>query len=162
MICSNQSLAEKELEHLKNTFHRKNGYPLWIINQVMETLKEIINIENILTNQLGTLEANNDKIHSLILPYARRKGNNIIKSMNDNIQQILPNNVKSRITYAGGKLGTKFEIKDLTENQHERDLIYYSKCTKPHCENYYLGETGRRKIDRATDHCGKGKAILLT
>ena len=36
MICSNQSLLEKELEHLKNAFRKKNGYPLWMINQVME------------------------------------------------------------------------------------------------------------------------------
>ena len=27
MICSDQSLLEKELEHLKNTFHKKNGSP---------------------------------------------------------------------------------------------------------------------------------------
>ena len=43
MICSNQSLLEKELKHLKNTFHKKNGYPLCMINQVMETVKETIN-----------------------------------------------------------------------------------------------------------------------
>ena len=49
----------------------------------------------------------------------------IIKSMNNSIQQILPNDVKTRITYTGRKLGTKFQIKDLTKNQHEHDLIYY-------------------------------------
>ena len=59
MICSNQSLLEKELEHLKNAFHKKNGYPLWMINQVMETLKETINTENVSTNQLDILESNN-------------------------------------------------------------------------------------------------------
>ena len=67
------------------------------------------------------------KLHSPILAYAGWKGNNIIKSMNNNIQQILPTNVKTRITYTGRKLGTKFQIKDLAKNQHEHDLIYYSK-----------------------------------
>ena len=43
IICSNKSLLEKELKHLKNTFHKKNGYPVWMINQVMETVKETIN-----------------------------------------------------------------------------------------------------------------------
>ena len=52
IICSNQILPEKKLEHLKNTFHKKNRYPLWMINQVMETVKESINTEYILTNQL--------------------------------------------------------------------------------------------------------------
>ena len=92
----------------------------------MKTVKETINTETISTNQLGTLGANNDKLHSLI-PYAGPKGKNIIKSMNNNIQRILPNNVKTRITHTSRKLGM-FQIKDLTKNQHEHDLIYYSKC----------------------------------
>ena len=64
-----------------------------MISQVIETVKETMNTENISANQLDILEANNDKLHSLILPYAGPKGNNIIKSMNNNIQIILPNNV---------------------------------------------------------------------
>ena len=161
VICSNQGLLEKELKHLKNTFHKKNGYPLWMINQVMETVKETINTETISTNQLGTLEANNNKLHSLILPYAGPKDKNVIKSMNNNIQRIRPNNVKTRIIYAGRKRGTKFQIKDLTNNQHEHDLIYYSKCQEPNCDKDYLGETGRKIIERAADHCGKDKQFHL-
>ena len=141
MICFNQRLVEKELKHLKNTFHKKNGYPLWMINQVMETVKETINAETVSTNQLGILEANNDKLHSLILPYLGSKGNNI-KSMNINIQRILPNNMKTRITYTGRKLGTKFQIKDLTKNQHEHvDL----KGLKVIDMNYH-GSKYKRKI----------------
>ena len=60
-IRSNQSLQEREVEHLKNAFHEKNGYPLWMINQVIKTVK-------------GT-------------------------------RHILPDNVKTRITYTGTKLG---------------------------------------------------------
>ena len=161
MICSNQSLLEKELKHLKNTFHKKNAYPLWIINQVMETVKETINTETISTNQLGTLEANNDKLHSLTLPYAGPKGKNIIKSMNNNIQRILSNNAKTRITYTGRKLGTKFQIKDLTKNQHKHDLIYYSKCPELICDKDYLGETGRIIIERAADNCRNVKQSHL-
>ena len=72
------------------------------------------------------LEANNDKLHSLILPHVCPKGNAFIKSMNNDIQRILPSNVKTRIIYTVRKLGTKFQIKDLTKNLHERDLIHYS------------------------------------
>ena len=77
MICSNQSLLEKE--HLKNAFHKKNSYPLWMVNQIMETVKETINTENVSANQLDILEVNDDTMHPLILPYAGPKGNNIIK-----------------------------------------------------------------------------------
>ena len=117
-------MLESTYLDLKNTFHKENGYPLWMINQVMEIVKETINTETIWTSQF-IFEANNDKLHSLILPYAGPKGKIIIKSMNNNIQQILPNNVKTRITYTGRKLGTSFQIKDLTKNKHEHDLIYY-------------------------------------
>ena len=72
--------------------------------------------------------------------------------MNDNIQRILPNNVKTKITYTGRKLGAKFQMKDLTKNQHEHDLIYYRKCGIPNCKEDYLGEIGRRRIERTADH----------
>ena len=52
----------------------------------METVKETVNTATILTNQLGSLEANNDKLHSLILPFADPKGKNIIRWINNNIR----------------------------------------------------------------------------
>ena len=61
-----------------------------------------------------------------------------IKSMNNNIQGILPNNVKTRITYTGRKLSTKFQIKDLTKIQPGNDLIFYSKCRKANYNENYL------------------------
>ena len=82
-----------------------------------------------------------------------QKGNTIIKSMNNNIQGILPNNVKTKTTYTGWKRGTKFQIKDPTKIQHGHNLIYYSKFPEPNC----LGETERRRIKRKTDHYRKYK-----
>ena len=100
-----------------------------MINKVMETVRETINTETMPTNQIGTLEANNNKLHSLILLYAGPKSKHIIKSIKNNMQWILPNNAKTRFTYTARKLGTKFQIKDLPKDQHERDLVYYSKCS---------------------------------
>ena len=79
--------------------------------------------------------------------------------MNNNIQQILPNNVKISIRYTSIKIGTKFQIKDLTKNQDEHDLTYYSKCPEPNCNENYLGETGI--IEKTADHCGKDKQSHL-
>ena len=69
MICCNESLLEKELKHLKHDFDEKIGYRLWLINQVMETVKESTNTEFISANQLDIVEANNDKLNPLTLPY---------------------------------------------------------------------------------------------
>ena len=127
----------------------------------METVKATINTENISTNQLDILEANNDKLHFHILPYAGPKESNIIKSMNNNIQRIPPNKVKARITYTGRKLGTKSQIKDLTKTQDGHDLIYYSKCPEPNCNEDCLGKTGKRIIERTAVHSEKDKQSHL-
>lgn len=81
--------------------------------------------------------------------------------MNDNIKQNFPNNVKTRIAYTGRKLGTKFGIKDLTENQYGYDLIYYRKYPEPNFHENYLGETEIRMIERAVDHSVKDKQSHL-
>ena len=130
---------------------------LWMINKVMETVKESINTEHILANKLDILEANDDELYSLMLPQAGLKGNNFIKSMNNNIQQIPPNNVKNRITYTGRKLGTKFQMKDLTKNQQEHDLIRYSKCLETNYNKDYLSQTERIINERTANHCRKDK-----
>ena len=72
-------------------------------------------------------------MHSLILPYADSQGNDIMKSMNNNIKCILPNNMKTAITYTATVFDTKFHINDATKNQHGQDSINYNKCPKPTC-----------------------------
>ena len=135
-------------------FHTKNGYSLWLTNQVIETVKETINTENISTNQLEILEAN-IMINYILLYYHTLVA--IIKSMNYSIQRILPKNFKTRITCTGRKHDTKFQINNLTKNPYEHDLIYYNKCPEPNCNKDYLGETGRIIIERTADHCRKDK-----
>ena len=51
--------------------------------------------------------------------------------------------------------------KDPTKNQHERDLIYFSKCPKPSYNEDYLSKIGRRIDKRTADHCGKDKQSHL-
>ena len=40
-------MLESTYLDLKNTFHKENDYPLWMIDQVMEIVKETINTETI-------------------------------------------------------------------------------------------------------------------
>ena len=81
--------------------------------------------------------------------------------MNNSLKRILPDNVKTRVTYTGQKLSTKLQIKDKTKDQHKHDLAYYSKCPEPTCNEDYLRETGKRIIERSADHCGKDKQSHL-
>ena len=151
----------KHLKHLRHVLHKINGCPWWIIDQVSTSFQE--NINNIKSSEHypDTSEQPVEKMYSLILLYARPKGNSIIKTMNNNLKHVSPNNVKTRVTYTGQKLSTKLQIKDKTKDQHKHELVYYSKCPEPTCNEDYLGETGRRIIERSADHCGIDKKSHL-
>ena len=43
MVCSNETLLEKELKHLKHVFHKINGYPWCVTDQVSTSFQENIN-----------------------------------------------------------------------------------------------------------------------
>ena len=52
-------------------------------------------------------------------------------------------------------------MKDKTAQIHKHDLVYYVKCPDQSCNQDYLGETGRRIIERTADHSGKDKHSRL-
>ena len=100
-------------------------------------------------------------MYSLISPYAGRKGNTVVKTINNSLKRILADNVKPRVTYTDPKLSTKLQIKDKTKDQHKHDLAYYSKCPETTCNEDYLGKTRKKIIERSADHCQKDKQLHL-
>ena len=69
----------------------------------------------------------------------------------------MPNEVNTQITYIGQKLHTSFQIKDKIVQIHKSDLVYYVKCPDQSSNQDYLGETGRKIIERTSDDSGKDK-----
>ena len=96
-----------------------------------------------------------------MFPFAGAKGGTMLKSMYRCIERIVPNHVNTRITYTGHKLNTRFQIEGKTAQIHKHDLVYYVKCPDQPCNQDYLGETGRRIIERTADHSGKDKRSHL-
>ena len=124
----------------------------------MKEVKE--NKRSLVTAQNEKLLQNNNigrKIHSLMLPFDGGRGSTILKSMNRCIKRIVPNDVKTRITYTGHKLNTRFQIKHKTVQIHKHDLVYFVKCPDQSCNQDYLGETDHRIIERTADHSDKDK-----
>ena len=58
------------------------------------------------------------KVHSLLLQFVGPKCTTIVKNLNKILKKVLPNNVKTRITYTGQKLSSRFQIKDKTNEKH--------------------------------------------
>ena len=40
MVCSNEQLLNRKMEHLRNVFHHTNGYPKAVIQNVISKVKE--------------------------------------------------------------------------------------------------------------------------
>ena len=83
IVCSNDTLLESELQHLMQTFHKINGYPKPIINQVFKNVKQNFNTPRPTLNNLSitpSADLQQDETttptpstHLLIVPY---KGKN--------------------------------------------------------------------------------------
>ena len=75
------------------------------------------------------------------------------------LSKLLPEYTKLEITFTGKKLNSRFSLKDKTSFEHQHDLVYYVNCTEPSCRDNYVGETGRRIIERIKDHSGRDHAL---
>ena len=142
LVCSNKELLRKELAYLKSVFLKKNGYTLSTIKQLMKEIEEKQKQKKV--TQISMTEQPNpqeQKVHSFLLPFAGPKGTTIVKNLNKTLKDVLPSNVKTRVTYAGQKLNSRFQIKDKVNEKHKHDLIYYAKCPEASCTQKYLGET---------------------
>ena len=77
------------------------------------------------------------------------------------VSKLLPEHTKLEITFTGKKLNSCFSLKDKTSFEHQHDLAYYVNCTEPSCRDNYVGETGRRIIERIKGHSGRDHASQM-
>ena len=96
---------------------------------------------------------NNESIsttHRLILPYKGEQGQKIIKSVNNYVKKLLPQNHAIQHVY-----NWSLDIKGQTKLEHKHDLTYVIKCLENRCSERYLGEAARRLYERTMEHAGK-------
>ena len=97
----------------------------------------------------------------LLLPYQGDKGIGLTKSLKKNLNNDLPNNVKTQVTFTGQKPSTQFDIKYRTKCEHKQDGIYWGKCPEQNSADNYLGESARKISERIIDHGGRDKKAHL-
>ena len=73
------------------------------------------------------------------------------------MNKILPDKHKATLVYTGTKLGSNFNIKDITKNEHKHDLVYSVKCPEETYNETYKGKAGRRLVERIDEHRTKDK-----
>ena len=86
----------KELAYLRSVFLKKNGYPSLTIRQLMQEIEESQKEKEVtqvsVTDQPNPQE---QKVHSLLLPFAGSKGTTIVRNLSKTLKNILPSNVKT-------------------------------------------------------------------
>ena len=75
--------------------------------------------------------------------------------MRKQVNCAVPDDVKMIVSYTSKKLSTCFNVKDKTVFNHEYDIVYYAKCPEESCPHDYVGESGRRVLERVKDHNGR-------
>ena len=98
-ICSNKKLLEDELNYLRNVFIKVNDYPPKLVNSMIKIELE----RNSCDQQEVTTSATSRQIQ-LVLPYAGKRGSNIIWKMTRQLNKHLKDDVKVLTTYQGTKL----------------------------------------------------------
>ena len=84
---------------------KKNGYPLSTIKGPMKEIDEKQKQKEV--TQISVTEQPNpqeQKVHSLLLPFAGPKDTTIVKNLNKTLKNVLPSNIKRWITCTGQKL----------------------------------------------------------
>ena len=111
-ITSSETYLNEETKYIKSTFEKVNNYPKYVITQLKREVKlkhtQNMNIERSTINQ--TTQNEQDKRNLLVLPYAGKKGEKILKSINKFSTRVLPCNVKTCTAYCGTKLSSKFQL----------------------------------------------------
>ena len=99
------------------------------------------------------------KVHSLLWPFAGPKGTTIAKNLNKTLKNELPSNVKTRISYTGQKLNSRFQIKDkINERKTETrsNLLYKMPGSILHRRIFRWNSSQ----DYRTSYCWKRQVVI--
>ena len=115
-------------------FIKVNNYLPKLVNSMIK-----IELEKNSDQQQVTTNATSKQVQ-LVLSYAGKHGNNIIRKMSRQLNKHSKDDIKVMITYQGTKLSSRVQVKDQTKFEHRNDVVYCCKCPENDCD-YYTGET---------------------
>ena len=153
-ICSTEEGRSSELKFIFKVFTEINGYPRYIVNNMMKKFEETN--RNIVEPDENEGEEKEGRTLILKVPFRGQKGEALLKNMNNTLKRSLPE-TNFRIVHTGTKLSKYFSLKDKTNKQHMSNFIYKHGCKNKKCKDDYVGETGRRRTKRTGEHAGKDK-----
>ena len=141
VVCSNEQLLNRAIEHFRNVFHHTNDYAKAVIQNVISKVKEEQSTR--LVNITGSHQDDVSKSYLLTLPFKGKRGGKKLRNITKDVNKILPNKHRTMLVYTGTKLVCKFNIKDITKKEHKYDLVYSVKCCEETCTKTCNGMPSR-------------------
>ena len=133
---------------MRKTFHDINGFPNWVIDNIISEVKSKQNQDNAQNSQTVNDQESDSKTVFMTLPYKGDKGVKLVQKLKRTAKKFLPPNIKPVFAFKSKKLASHFKIKDNTNTKHKHDLVYKIKCPQEHCLHSYIGEIARRLEER--------------
>ena len=119
-INSTEDLLNLELEQLKTVFCNINDFPKNVVNNTIQhELSKSIKQQDVISDTKETC-----KNLKLILPYAGKQGAQLTSKMKKQLKKVLPDNLKTMVTYQSKKLLSKLPVKDKIDFQHQNNVVY--------------------------------------
>lgn len=143
-ICSTPSLLQSALKDLRNLL-LQNGFPLGIINFHMnDVLKKNRNNPN---NPISTVPK---KDLMIVLPYLGLESNQIAKRLKSCVYKFY-SFVNLKVIFVNSRqIKSFFPYKDRLNRSQRSRVVYKASCWD--CDDFYIGKTKRRLVDRKTEH----------
>ena len=170
LISSKTQFLDAELEHITETFTKKNDYPNGLVQEIIRS-ERLLNAEttNVRTpNETESAEAEEQEEKpsqlSLILPYTGKKGEELVKKVKKYISNSINKEkklVSMQATYRARRLGSNFNIKDKISLENQHNVVYHAKCPNRRCKSHYNGQTKCRIGKRAVQHGKEDKQSHL-
>ena len=81
MICSNEEVLKKELDHLRNVFTGINNYPQKLVEATMKRIKEEISAPQTTENNINDDQESTPTTLMIKVPFAGDKGEGLLKDL---------------------------------------------------------------------------------
>ena len=131
-VCSLSTDLQKEKQHLREVFTKKNGYPASFVDRALKKKKR--------QNEPPTLDK---PIGTITIPY--------IKEVSERIGRILGRaDIRTAFRTVTTIRSLLVKAKPATEEHNKKGVIYKVPCQD--CNKVYIGETGRKFGTRLNEH----------
>ena len=99
---------------MRKTFHDINGFPNWVIDNIISEVKSKQNQDNAQNSQTVNDQESDSKTVFMTLPYKGDKGVKLVQKLKRTAKKFLPPNIKPVFAFKSKKLASHFKIKDNT------------------------------------------------